>query len=178
VERRSVRQYSDEPLRLPELAQLLWAAQGITSPRGFRTSPSAGALYPLEVYAVVGSVEDIAPGIYWYHTREHELVSVADGDQRDALADAALGQSFVGEAAVDLVVTAIYERTTVKYGERGVRYVHIEAGHAAQNVLLQATALGLGAVPVGAFLDQSVARILDLPDDENPLYIIPVGRRQ
>ena len=117
------------------------------------------------------------PAIYKYEPDKHELAQVIEGDKRRELADAALGQSFVKEAALTIIFTVVYERTTVKYDERGIRYVHIEVGHAAQNVLLQATAIGLGAVPVGAFHDELVAKLLDLPDDENPLYIIPVGRR-
>ena len=177
LERRSIRKYTGEPVTLQELSQLLWAAQGITDPRGFRTAPSAGALYPLEVYVVAGDVENLVAGIYKYDPDEHDLVPVLDGDKRSELAYAALAQSFVKEGALALVFTAVYERTKVKYGERGIRYVHMEAGHAAQNVCLQAIALGLGAVTVGAFHDEQVAELLNLPDDEQPLYIIPVGRR-
>ena len=177
LKRRSIRDYTGEPLTLQEVSQLLWAAQGITDPRGFRTAPSAGALYPLEVYVVVGDVENLAEGVYRYNPHEHELVKVLDGDKRAGLAKAAVGQRWVEEAAIDIVITGVYERTTKKYGERGVRYVHIEVGHAAQNVCLQATSMGLGAVTVGAFYDDQVGEILNLPKEEHPLYIIPVGRR-
>jgi len=176
LKRRSVREYTGEPLTLQEVSQLLWAAQGITDPRGFRTAPSAGGLYPLEVYVVVGDVEDLATGVYRYRPQEHELVKLLGEDKRTEIAEAALGQAWVEEAAVDMVITAVYERTTVKYGDRGIRYVHMEAGHAAQNLCLQATAMNLGAVTVGAFHDEEVKEVLDLPENERPLYIIPVGR--
>jgi len=175
--RRSTRDYSGDPLTLGEVSQLLWAAQGITDPRGLRTAPSAGALYPLEVYVVAGDVVDLSAGVYKYDPHNHELLKVFADDNRADLARAALNQAWVEEAAIDIVFTAIYERTTVKYGERGVRYVHIEAGHAAQNLCLQATAMDLGIVTVGAFHDEQVKEVLNLPDDERPLYIIPVGKK-
>ena len=175
--RRSIREYSGDPLTLREVSQLLWAAQGITDPRGLRTAPSAGALYPLEVYVVAGDVVDLSAGVYKYDPHNHELLKVLADDNRAELAGAALNQAWVEEAAIDIVFTAVYERTTVKYGERGVRYVHIEAGHAAQNLCLQATAMDLGIVTVGAFHDEQVKEVLNLPDDERPLYIIPVGKK-
>lgn len=175
--RRSVRDYTGEPLKIEEASQLLWAAQGVTSHWGGRTAPSAGALYPLEVYLVAGDVQDLASGVYRYDPKRHELVMISKGDIRSRLASASLDQDPVRDGAIDLVLTAVYRRTTWKYGERGTRYVHMEAGHAAQNVYLQATAMGLGAVAVGAFYDDKVERLLDLPKDEKPLYIIPVGRR-
>jgi SagB-type dehydrogenase family enzyme len=177
LERRSVRDYSGQPLTLPEISQLMWAAQGLTDPRGFRTAPSAGGLYPLELHIVVGDVEDLAAGVYRYQPDGHQLVKTADGDKRAELAEAALEQEWVEEGAVDFVFTAVYERTTGKYGQRGIRYVHMEAGHAAQNLCLQATALGLGAVTIGAFYDKEVSQLLNLPADEEPLYVIPVGRK-
>lgn len=177
LKRRSIRSYTGEPVTLQEVSQLLWAAQGITDPRGFRTAPSAGALYPLEVYMVAGDVQDLTPGVYKYEPEEHQLIGVIDGDKRAELADAALAQSWIKEGASAFVFTAVYERTTRKYGDRGIRYVHIEVGHAAQNLCLQATAMGLGAVTVGAFHDEQVAELLNLPRDEQPLYIIPVGRK-
>ena len=176
LERRSIRNYKGEALTLEELSQLLWAAQGTTDPSGKRTAPSAGALYPLEVYTVVGNVEGVTTGIYKYRPDSHTLVKVADGDQRIPLSQAALGQSSVRQGAIDIVITAVYERTTIKYGERGIRYVHLEAGHAAQNICLQAVVLKLGTVTVGAFDDGGVIEILGSPDDEEPLYILPVGR--
>ena len=176
LKRRSIRDYTGEPLTLQEVSQLLWSAQGTTDPRGYRTAPSAGATYPLETYLVVGDVENLAEGVYRYQSAEHKLVKVLDGDLRVQLADATLGQSCVKEGAVNIVVTAIYERTTRRYGDRGIRYVHMEVGHTAQNVYLQAVALGLGTVVIGAFHDDQVSKILKLPKNEHPLYIIPVGR--
>lgn len=177
LERRSTRTFSDGPLNLEEISQLLWATQGITDARGFRTAPSAGALYPLEVYVVVGKVETLAPGIYRYYPDEHLLSSTITGDKRKALSDASLSQGSITEGAVSIIITAVYSRTTVKYGDRGVRYVHIEVGHAAQNLCLQATSMGLGLVTIGAFDDQQIADLLHLPDDEQVLYVIPVGRK-
>jgi len=177
LKRRSVRNYTDEALTLQEVSQLLWAAQGITDPSGKRTAPSAGALYPLELYVVVGSVEDVAKGVYKYEPQQHELVRVLDGEQRKALAAAALNQQSIAQGAIDIVITAIYERTTRKYSDRGIRYVHMEAGHAAQNVYLQAVAMNLGMVIIGAFYDDQVKEVLNLPENEEPLYIMPVGRK-
>lgn len=175
--RRSVREYGDEALSLVEVSQLLWAAQGITEPKwGLRTAPSAGALYPLEIYAVVGNVEGIEKGVYKYRPKNHEIVKVKDGDVRDRLAAAALGQTSVEKAPIDIVISAVYERTTRKYGDRGIRYVHMEAGHAAQNVYLQAVSMNLGTVVVGAFEDGEVRGILSMPEEEHPLYIMPVGK--
>ena len=176
-QRRSIRAYSGENLTIEEVSQLLWSAQGITSAGGGRTAPSAGALYPLELYLVVGDVEGIDKGVYRYRPEEHELEKVKDGDTRTELADAALGQACVRDAAIDIVFTAVYERTTGKYGERGIRYVQMEAGHAAQNVYLQAVALDLGTVVIGAFVDGEVKEIMNMEEQETPLYILPVGRK-
>jgi SagB-type dehydrogenase family enzyme len=176
IKRRSVRDYEDKALNLPELAQLLWSAQGITGSSGKRAVPSAGATYPLEVYAVIGNVESIPQGIYRYRPHQNELLKVVDEEQRWALYRAALEQEWVTEAAIDIVVTAVYDRTTQRYGERGIRYVHMEAGHAAQNIYLQAVALDMGTVVIGAFDDDQVSEVLKLPDDEVPLYVIPVGK--
>lgn len=173
--RRSVREYSRTPLTHDEVAQLLWAAQGVTGPDGLRTAPSAGALYPLEVDVVVGDVDGLPSAIYRYKPDRHELVVSREGDRRRELRAAALGQDCVGAAAAVIALAAVYERTSGKYGERGIHYVHMEVGHAAQNVCLQATALGLGAVVVGAFEDGPVKRALDLARDEEPLALIPVG---
>jgi len=177
LKRRSVRNYTDEALTLQEVSQLLWAAQGITDPSGKRTAPSAGALYPLEIYVVVGNVKDVARGVYKYEPQQHELVRVLDGEQRKALAEAALNQQSIAQGAIDIVITAIYERTTKKYSDRGIRYVHMEAGHAAQSVYLQAVAMNLGTVVIGAFYDDQVKEVLNLPENEEPLYIMPVGRK-
>lgn len=175
--RRSTRDYARESISLAQTSQLLWAAQGVTNERGFRTAPSAGALYPLELYVVAGAVDGLTAGAYRYLPEDHSLVHVTAGDLRRRVAEAALDQSFVAKGAAVFVLTAVYERTTQKYGERGIRYVHMEAGHAAQNLLLEATALGLGAVPVGAFHHNELANVVGLPEDEHPLYVIPVGRR-
>jgi len=174
--RRSVRDYQNLPLTLAEVSQLLWAAQGITSPRGYRTAPSAGALYPLEVYLEVGKVKELSSGIYKYELFKHELAKYLAGDKRTALANAALKQSCVKNGTVNIIFSAMYERITGKYGERGIRYVYMEAGHAAQNVCLQAVSLGLGAVVVGAFRDIEVQKVVNMPAQEHPLYIIPVGK--
>lgn len=174
--RRSIRTYSEGPLTLKELGQLLWAAQGITDPSGKRTAPSSGALYPLEVYVVVGNVEGVSPAVYKYKPASHTLVKVLDGDRRESLSKAAGGQKSVSQGALDIVITAVYERVTRQYGERGIRYVQLEAGHAAQNVCLQVAALKLGTVTVGSFDDGDVKKVLGAADDEEPLYIIPVGR--
>lgn len=174
--RRSVRDYNNSPISLTHLSQLLWAAQGVSGTGGRRTAPSAGALYPLEVHAVVSMVTGLSAGIYAYDPRRHELRSIAEGDLRADLCRAALGQAAVRNAAAVLVLSAVYERTTVKYGERGIRYVHMEAGHAAQNVSLQATVLGLGTVAIGAFDGDGVRKILRMTVREQPLYLMPVGR--
>ena len=175
--RRSVRDYKNEPLTFEEVSQLLWAAQGITDKKGSRTAPSAGALYPIEIYVVVGNVDNISEGIYKYKPQEHELVKVAEGDKRIELYNAALSQSAVKNAAAAMVFSAVYERTTEKYGKRGERYVHLETGHAAQNVYLQTVALDLGTVVIGAFDDNEVKKIMNMQDEEQPLYIMPVGRK-
>jgi SagB-type dehydrogenase family enzyme len=167
--RRSHREFTDEALSMQDLSQLLWAAQGLTAPWGGRTAPSAGALYPLEVYVATPD------GLYHYLPDGHRVEALAGGDRRSTLARAALGQDAVADAAAVVVVTAVYARTEGKYGDRAQRYVHLEAGHAAQNVLLQAVSLGLGAVPIGAFDDRAVQEVLELPADHEPLYLIPVG---
>jgi len=170
AQRRSVRSYTAQPLTWEEISQLLWAAQGITDRRGFRTAPSAGALYPLEVYLVL-------PG-GWYHYRpaDHRLEVRGQGDLRRDLWMAGLSQEALLQAPAVLVIAGVVSRTAARYGDRAERYVFLEAGHAAQNLLLQATALGLGAVPIGAFDDEEVRRVLGLSPDETPLYLIPVGR--
>jgi SagB-type dehydrogenase family enzyme len=176
-QRRSVREYQEAGLDLSAIGQLLWAAQGITDPQGFRTAPSAGALYPLELYVVAGNVDGLSPGVYHYHPDKHRLQQTEPGDKRHRLARAALAQSWVKAAAAVVVVTAVYDRTTRKYGKRGIRYVHMEAGHAAQNLLLQAEALGLATLVVGAFEDDAVATVLKLPTDVQPLMLMPVARK-
>lgn len=175
--RRSVREYAKTPLSLADLSQLLWSAQGVTDElRGFRTAPSAGALYPLEVYVAACAVADLPAGVYRYLPAEHRLERIVEGDVRRDLSGAALNQSAVEDAAAVIAIAGVYERTTGKYGERGVRYVYIEAGHAAQNIYLQAASFGLGTVSIGAFHDDEVRRVLGMKEDERPLYLMPVGR--
>ncbi len=174
--RRSVRHYRAQPLTLAEVGQLLWAAQGVTGPRGERTAPSAGALYPLEVYLAASQVDGLAPGSYHYRPQAHVLELVSAGDRRLELYHAALDQDAVRQAPAVVVMVAVFRRTTVKYGSRGVGYVYAEAGAAAQNVYLQAQALGLGTVYIGAFRDEAVQAALSLPAEEQPLVLLPVGR--
>lgn len=176
LERRSIREYKDAPLTIEEVSQLLWSAQGITTPQGFRTAPSAGALYPLEVYVVVGNVTNLSDGIYKYKPHSHELMLITKGDKRKELCLSALGQSCVKNGAINIVFSAVYERVTRRYGERGIKYVHMEVGHSAQNVSLQAISLNLGTVVIGAFYDDKVKKVMNMPDEEEPLYIMPVGR--
>jgi SagB-type dehydrogenase family enzyme len=174
--RRSTREFSNQPIELSHVSQLVWAAQGITGPEIYRTAPSAGGLYALDLYVVAGLVSGLPPGLYRYDLRNHELALLLDGDIRRELSGAALDQSSVSQAAAIFGVSAVYQRITSKYGERGVRYAHMEAGHAAQNLLLQAVALDLGAVLVGAFDDGKVKRVLGMSKEEQPLYLIPVGK--
>jgi SagB-type dehydrogenase family enzyme len=181
ADRRSRREYGDRALDRRELGQLLWATQGVTDRvRGFRAAPSAGALYPLEVYVVVGSsgVEGLESGVYRYRPGRHELGRGRTGDVQSELRAAAIDQEFVEDAAVDIVVCAVDERTTQKYGERGEqRYVPMEAGHAGENLYLQAEALGLATVSIGAFRDDRVRDVVAAPASQRPLYIFPVGGR-
>ncbi|HXZ85434.1 MAG TPA: SagB/ThcOx family dehydrogenase [Myxococcota bacterium] len=167
--RRSVREFRDEPVGDEAIAKLLWAAQGPSDPEGHRTAPSAGATYPLELYAVT------AHGVFHYDPRHERIARVDASDIRPALESAAGGQSAVGSAPLLVVFAAVQARTSAKYGKRAERYVSLEAGHAAQNVLLEATALGLGAVPVGAFDDDALARALPLPREQRPIYMVAVG---
>ncbi len=173
--RRSVREFKNSSLSLPELSQLLWAAQGITHRSGFRTTPSAGALYPLDLYILAGNVSDLQSGLYKYVPRQHALVKKSSEDKLVRLRLAAFDQHSVSDAGIVIVFCAEYQRTTWKYGQRGIRYVHLEAGHAAQNVYLQATSLQLGTVVLGAFDDTKVSAVLELKEEE-PLYLMPVGK--
>jgi SagB-type dehydrogenase family enzyme len=171
--RRSVRSYSRKELTLEQISQLLWAAQGITDERrSLRAAPSAGACYPLETYLVKND------GVFRYVPAGHKLEVVSSENIKSALASACLGQAFVEEAAVDIVICAAHSRITPRYGERGIRYTDIEAGHAAENLFLQAEALGLSSVAVGAFNDDEVASVLKLPRGVKPLYVLPVGYKK
>lgn len=174
-QRRTQRAFASRPLTLSELAQLLWAAQGISSREGLRTAPSAGALYPLELHLVSASIADLPAGHYRYDPAHHALRAERGGDHRHAVAAAALRQDWIAEAPAIFIISAVDSRTTRKYGRRGSRYVHIEAGHAGQNLLLQATALGLASATVGAFDDEYLHLLLNLPKQERPLLILPVG---
>jgi len=177
--RRSVREFSPTPISLEDLSQLLWAAQGVTEPEsGGRSAPSAGATYPLEIFVFVrqGGVKEVEAGVYRYRPLDHSLIKVASEDRVRALMEAALYQEFICEAAVNIVIAARYERTTARYGGRGVRYVHIEVGHVGQNIGLEAVSLGLGSVMVGAFNDGLVKKLID--EAAEPVYIIPIGYKR
>ncbi|MBM4447490.1 MAG: SagB/ThcOx family dehydrogenase [Chloroflexi bacterium] len=176
--RRSVRRFRAQPLSLAQLSQLLWSAQGITGTGGRRAAPSAGATYPLEIFVAIGEhgIEILAAGIYHYDVDNHSLSLHLSGDLRQKLADTALGQSFIANCPVDMVVCALHPRTAYRYGKRGQRYVHMEVGHVGQNVALQAVVLGLATVMVGAFEDEDVRKVLKLEEQIKPLYIIPIGK--
>jgi SagB-type dehydrogenase family enzyme len=174
--RRSLRAFSAQPMTLAEVGQLLWAAQGMTDGKGRRAAPSAGALYPLELLLVAGNVTGLAPGIYRYRPASHDLVPVAATDRRPEVA-AACRQGWVGQAPAIVAVAAVEARTARKYGARATRYVAIEVGAAAENLALQAGALGLGTTVVGAFDDAKLAAALQTAGDENPLVLLPVGRK-
>lgn len=175
--RRTVRHFARRGLTLAQVGQLLWATDGVSDPRGFRTAPSAGATFPLELYLVAGErgVEGLPAGVYRYLPGSHALAPVTPGDLRVAVARASLNQGWMAEAPVMIVIAADYRRCTARYGQRGIRYTHMEVGHAGQNLFLQAEAMGLGAGIVGAFEDQALAGILKLPKEHEPLIIMPVG---
>jgi SagB-type dehydrogenase family enzyme len=175
AQRRCVRKYAHRSVTLANAASLLWAAQGVNADDDLRTAPSAGALHPIEIYLAAGAVTELAPGIYRYLPNEGAIENAAEGDRRVALARAALGQAWVADAALILIIAADYEHTTSKHGRRGKRYVHMEAGHVAQNVLLMAATLNLGSAVVGAFDDKLVAATTGLGRHQAPLYLLPVG---
>jgi len=183
--RRSRRDFTDETLTQRELSQILWAAYGVTQPMpnhpalrgGLRTAPSAGAMYPFEIYVVVGNVEGIEAGVYRYDSEGHRLLRTIIGDLREELDSASWNQGMVKDAAATVVYTAVFSRMTGRYGARGrERYVCMDLGHSAQNIYLIVEALGLGTCAIGAFQDESVSRVLRLPYEEEPLYLMPVGR--
>lgn len=174
-QRRSVREFRRETLTLAQVADLLWAGQGSTHADGMRAAPSAGGLYPLHTYLVAGRVDGLAAGIYRYRSRDHVLEPVVAGDEREELGRVAQNQDWMAEAAIVVVLVADYREPMRKYGERAVRYVDLEAGHAVENICLQAVALGLGATVVGAFHDDEVRRLLRAPELERPLCLVPVG---
>ncbi|MFO7997149.1 MAG: SagB/ThcOx family dehydrogenase [Dehalococcoidia bacterium] len=191
LRRRSVRGYRAEALALSQLSQVLWSAQGPTGGRMFRAAPSAGATYPLEIFVFVGkqavtaseapmqsgqAPKELQAGIYHYEADPHSLILHKSGDLRPDLARAALDQEFIIEAPVDIVICALYHRTSRRYGRRGDRYVHMEVGHAGENIHLQAVALGLATVEVGAFHDEEVWKVLGVEEQIKPLYIMPLGK--
>ena len=178
TKRRSVRKYRPESLALFQLSQILWSAQGVTGGGRLRAAPSAGATYPLEVFAVIGkqAIEELETGIYHYEVDSHSLSLHKPGDFRIDLARAALDEGFIAVAPVDIVICALYTRTSYRYGRRGERYVHMEVGHVGQNIHLQAVALGLATVEVGAFDDENVRKVLDVEEQIKPLYIMPIGK--
>ncbi len=163
-------------MTLAEVSQLLWAAQGITAGNRFRTAPSAGAIYPVRMYLIAESVDSLPAGIYRYLPVTESLELIREGDFLEAIADASLGQMWMAKAQVLIAMAAETGTITRVYGERGITYTHMEAGHISQNIYLQCVSLGLGTCAVGAFDDLEVASILRLPDDEVPLYLMPVGR--
>ena len=177
--RRSVRSYSKKALTLPQLSQLLFAAQGITGNHyghDVRTVPSAGALYPMEVYLAVNNVEELPRGIYHYNIQKHALELLKEGDFRKELAKAGLGQDMLGEAQVTFILSSVFERTQRKYGDRSFRYIYMEAGHISQNIALQAVSLGLGSVCVGAFYGEQVNCLIGLDGNtESAIYLQAVG---
>lgn len=176
-ERRSVRKYSKEEISVTEISQILWSAQGITKKiGGLRTAPSAGALYPLEIYLIAGEVEGIPKGIYKYSPQSHSIKMTQEGDNRQKLLTCC--QPFVRKAPAIIVIAGVYERTALKYGKRARQYVHIEAGAAGQNIYLQSESLGIGTVFVGAFIDSRLKSLLSLPEDEYPLGVMPLGRKR
>jgi len=180
-ERRTIRDFQPKPLTLDQLSQLLWSAQGITDERnGFRAAPSGGALYPLDVYAVVGegAVAGLVSGVYHYHPLSHSIQVIRKGDRRKEVASASLWQMWMVRAPVIFVITSEYDRITGKYGNRGMRYAQIEVGHVGQNIFLQSGALGLAAGIVGAFRDGAVAKAIGAPKAHEPLIIMPVGYKK
>jgi len=177
-QRRTVRSFNSKELTLNQLSQLLWAAQGITEPGAFkRAAPSAGALYPMDIYGAVGGgcVEGLNPGVYLYDPATHSFSLTQEGDMRRDIAMASLGQMWMSYAPITFIITAEYSRIMGKYGQRGVRYAMIEAGHIGQNIFLQSQALGLEAGIVGAFEDGKVIQIMGIKRTHEPLLIMPVG---
>ena len=173
--RRSERDFKDEPPAIEDLSLILWAGQGITDKeRGLRSSPSAGALYPLVFYIDIKNINGLNPGIYRYEPEGHFLILKQDKSRREEIYRAALEQNWIKEAPALIIMNAHYHKVTIKYGERGIRYTHMEAGHSSQNIYLQTTSLGLGTVAVGAFNDDAIKNILGV--DSDPLYLMPIGK--
>jgi len=179
--RRTIRSFGDKALRLGQVSQLLWSAQGITEPGGFkRAAPSAGALYPMDIYPVVGAggVEGLQAGVYHYAAEDHSILLTRADDVRRDVAGACLWQTWIAQAPLNFVITAEYSRITGKYGQRGIRYAMIEAGHIGQNIFLQAQAMGLAAGIVGAFDDEKLTRVMGITKTHEPLLVMPVGYKR
>jgi len=174
--RRSRRVFSNDSLSLFEVSQILWAGQGISSPRNFRTVPSAGALYPIDLYVVVSNVETLSKGVYKYIPIGHKLEKVKDGDKREELYKSCYSQDSVNMAPLSVVIIGVYDKTMQKYGERGRQYLHIEVGCAVQNIYLEVESLALGTVCIGAFDDAKIRRVLSLSDKEVPFVVMPIGK--
>ena len=173
-QRRSIREYQDKSLTLTEVSQLLWAAQGLNV-KGGRVAPSAGALYPMEIYLVVKDVENLSPAVYHYLNKSHSLELYSESQIDSELAEASYSQSWVEKAPVKIIISGIFERTTSKYGERGIQFVYQESGHIAQNVYLQAESLDLGTVVVGGFNQGKIDKLFNFNEWQQVLYIMPVG---
>ena len=198
--RRAVRRFTDTPLKLEDVAKLLFAGQGVTGRHGGRTTPSAGALHPLEILLVAGNVEGLEPAVYRYQPDEHSITMISEGDKRTEIGGACLGQTWMAKAQCIVVVSAFYERTASKFGKReeqdqqatpdelvyeialaqyggqAVEFANIEAGCAAQNINLQAVALGLGSGTVGAYFGQELGKALNVEKGEYPVVVLPVGK--
>lgn len=166
--RESIRQFSDREISPEYISLILWAAQGKKGQK--RTVPSAGATYPLEIYAILKN-----QGLFYYDLVKHSLVLQIEENICEDVANASWNQTFICEAPFTVIICAEFSRTTNRYGERGIRYVYMEVGHCAQNIHLKAVDLGLGSVPIGAYVDREVKNILQLPKSLEPLYIIPIG---
>lgn len=176
-ERRSIRRYKDTPLSLGIVSQIMWAAYGTNNERGFKTTPSAGAIYPLEFYVAIGKVEGIKSGLYKYNSLLHKLILIKSGDLRKDLSEACLGQNCIKSASFIVIFTAAFENIKLRYGNRGVQYTHNEVGHAGQNIYLQAVSLNVGTVAVGAFVEEKVKAVLGLKENQSVLYLMPVGQK-
>ena len=171
LERRSIRSYKEEPLTLNDLSQVLWAAQGITEPKkGLRAAPSPRAVYLLEIYVLPGNVTDLPMGTYRYEPQGHELVKTADGNKKAELFQAA-GQAPIKNAPLALVITGLSEKT------QNPAWMYLEAGHAAENVYLQSVSLKLGTVAMAGFKEDEVRKVLNLPEKERVIYIMPIGKK-
>lgn len=179
--RRSIRRFKNQPLSLGEVGQLLWAAGGKTIDGltgATRSYPSAGGIYPLTIYLAAGNVTGLSPGLYRYNWKSHSLTLLKSGDIRSQLTRAARGQQSISSAPISIIISGEMERGVAHYGPRAeTLYIPMDTGHAGQNVSLQAQALDLGSVIVGAFNDEAVKTLPGLKG-ETPLCIIPVGKKE